>query len=172
MHAAYTARPDRLTTLTLIEPGGALENIRTRALIGLVLRGVRVLKGPGDQVRHLRQLNEWLSPGVELTDREIEFVLTVFTTYRARLPLPGRLDDAALASISTPTLVLLAEQSVLYDVQKAAERARHLLPDVNIEIVPGAGHGLPFQFPELTCDRLLRHVDAHPVAPAAYDKAP
>ena len=119
-------------------------------------------------MRNLKKLNDWLSPGVELTDREIEFVLAVFETFRTRLPLPTRLDDASLASITAPTLVLLAEQTVLYDVPKAAARGlRQLLADVDVEIVPGAGHGLPFQLPELTCDHVLRHVEAHPVGPEA-----
>ena len=162
-HAARTARPHRLVTLTLIEPGGALIRVRPPTLLQLVLRGMWIIKGPGDSVQQLRALNAWLSPGVELTDREIEFVLTVFETYRTHLPLPSALDDAALASISAPTLVLLAEQTVLYDANVAADRARQSLHDVEVEVVPGAGHGLPFQFPELTCDRLLRHIEAHPV---------
>lgn len=159
-HAAHTTTPDRLATLTLIEPGGALLRIRPVVLARLVGRGVLIVSGIVDRERGLRALSEYLSPGVELTDREMELVLTSFRTFRQRLPMPVTLSDDQLRSITTPTLLLLAENTVLYDPAAAAERARRLLPEVEIDIVSGAGHGLPFQFPDLVTARVLTFVDA------------
>ena len=96
-----------------------------------------------------------------MSDDEIELVLTTFRTFRQRLPTPSTLTDDQLRSITTRTLVLLAADTVLYDPAEAAARAR-LLADATVEVVPGAGHGLPFQFPERVAARLVEWVDQAP----------
>jgi len=55
---------------------------------------------------------------------------------------PGVFSDDELKNASTRVLLMLGEQEHLYDPFKAAERARRLLKNVRIEIVPDAGHTL------------------------------
>jgi pimeloyl-ACP methyl ester carboxylesterase len=55
---------------------------------------------------------------------------------------------------------MVGSDSVIADPVVLAERATRIFPDVRVDIVPGAGHGLPFQFPDLTSERILRFVDA------------
>lgn len=64
-----------------------------------------------------------------------------------------------LRGITTPTLLLLAEDTILYDPEAMAERARRLLADVTIDITPKAGHGLAFQYPELVTGHILPFVE-------------
>lgn len=163
LHASLTKRHARLTTVTLIEPGGAIERIPRRLIANMVLRGTRTLIAR-DKHRAVRNFNRWLSGDVEISDEEIDMLLLAFRTFRQRLPTPGRLTDAQLASITAPTLLLLAADTRLYDPEKVAERARRLLNDVHVEIIPGAGHGLPFQYPERTTTRILEFIEAdrHP----------
>jgi pimeloyl-ACP methyl ester carboxylesterase len=160
VHAARTRAPERLRSVVLLEPGGALHSIRRRTLVRLVGWGVGIAVWPFHKAAHLRSFSAWLSPGVELTDTEIEWVLAVFGGFRQHLPVPKALPDEELAKVRTPILLMVGSDSVIADPVVLAERATRIFPDVRVDIVPGAGHGLPFQFPDLTSERILRFVDA------------
>jgi pimeloyl-ACP methyl ester carboxylesterase len=140
--------PGRAATLTLLDPGG-LGRIGARfwawliagGLAGLTPRPVRHrLAGP---VRNATLRNDELMPLLPLTMK-----------FRRRLPMPDTLTDDQLSRITTPTLVLLGEHSVLYPASDAAARLTRTLPDAHVEIVPGASHDLPTHSPELVSDRI------------------
>jgi pimeloyl-ACP methyl ester carboxylesterase len=166
VHAAHTQRPDRLATLTLIEPGGAIERLPRRTLAAILWRGMRTLRAK-DKHQAIRDFNRWLSGDIDITDDEIELVLFAFRNFRQKLPFPKRLPDDQLRRITTPTLLLLGAESRIYaDPAKVAERARRLLPDVTVEITPGAGHGLPLQFPDRITARIVEFAErTHTPAP-------
>ncbi len=157
-HTATTDRADRLATLTLIEPGGAIERIPRRTLASLILRGAGTLWAR-DKQRAIRDFNQWMNGDIELDEDQIELILFVFRNFRQRLPNPGHLADEQLRRITTPTLLLLAENTRIYDPNKVAERARRLLPNVTIDITPNAGHGLAFQYPERIIAQILDFVE-------------
>lgn len=159
LHAALSTRPDRLASLTLIEPGGAIEQIPRRTLAAMIFRAGRTLTAT-DKPQAIRAFNRWLNGDIELTDDEIELVLLAFRTFRQRLPTPKRLSDDRLRSIMTPTLLLLAADTRIFDPRRVASRASRLLPDVQVEIIANAGHGLPFQYPEQTTGRILTFIES------------
>lgn len=159
VHAAHTPRAARLATLTLIEPGGAIERIPRRTLAALVLRAMRTLSAR-DKPRAIRDFNRWMNGNIEITDDEVELVLFVFKHFRQKLPNPDRLSDEQLRSITTPTLLLLAEDTKIYDPARVAKRARRLLPDVKIDVTPDAGHGVVFQYPDKITSSILQFVEA------------
>lgn len=158
LHAAHTPRPERLATLTLIEPGGAIERIPRRTLAALVLRATGTLAAR-DKRRAIRDFNRWMNGDIEITDDEIELVMFVFKHFRQKLPNPDRLTEQQLGSIATPTLLLLAENTRIYDPNRVAVRARRLLPDVSVDLTPDAGHGVVFQYPERITKLILDFVD-------------
>lgn len=158
IHAAHTQRATRLATLTLIEPGGAIERIPRRTLAALILRAMRTLSAR-DKRRAIRDFNRWMNGDIEMIDDEVELVLFVFKHFRQKLPNPDRLSDEQLRSITTPTLLLLAEDTKIYDPARVAERARRLLPDVKIDVTPDAGHGVVFQYPERITTSILEFVE-------------
>jgi pimeloyl-ACP methyl ester carboxylesterase len=51
--------------------------------------------------------------------------------------------DEELQALKSPTLLLIGQQEALYSPEAAAARARHLIPDIQTGIIPGAGHDLP-----------------------------
>ena len=161
VHAAKTRAPQRLSSLVLLEPGGALHSMRRRTLVKFIGWGVGIAVWPVRKEEHLRSFSAWLSPGVELTDVEIEWVLAVFGGFKQHLPTPKALPDEELAKVRTRILLLLGSDSVIADPAAVAEQASRAFPDVEVEIVPGAGHGLPFQFPDLTSEHpSVRRCDA------------
>lgn len=158
LHAALTDRPERLASLILIEPAGAIEQVPRRTLVSMIFRASRTLMA-SDKAEAIREFNRWLNGDMELNDDEIELVLAAFGTYRQRLPSPKRLSADQLRRIATPTLLLLAADSRIYDPGKVADRASRLLTDVTIETTPDAGHGLPFQYPGEVTRRVLTFIE-------------
>jgi pimeloyl-ACP methyl ester carboxylesterase len=159
MFAAETKAPARLRSLVLLEPGGALHKIPRWTLAKLIVWGASIFAWPFGRERRLRALSAWLSPGVELTHAEVEFLLTAFSTYRQHLPVPKALADEELRAVTTPTLLLLGRDTIICDPVAVAARAQRLLPSVEVEIVDGAGHGLPLQMPDLVGTRVLGFID-------------
>jgi pimeloyl-ACP methyl ester carboxylesterase len=159
LHAALADRPERLTTLTLIEPGGAIERVPRRLVASMIVRGARTLLAR-DKHRAFRAFNQWMNGDVEISDDEIELFLLAFRTFRQKLPAPGVLSDDELRRITVPTLLLLAADTRLYDPEKVAARAHRLLPDVCVEIIPDAGHGVLFQYPDQLTARILQFIEA------------
>ena len=154
LHAALSNRSERLATLTLIEPGGAIERVPPPTLISMIFRAARTLLAR-DKPGAIRGFSRWLNGDIDLNDDEIELILTAFGAFRQKLPTPRRLSDEELRGITTPTLLLLAANTRIYDPHRVADRAGHLMPLVEIEITPDAGHGLPFQYPDLVTSRVL-----------------
>lgn len=159
-HAALSARRDRLASVTLVEPGGAIERIPTGFLLNMIGRAM-IAMASRNRTAALARLNRWLNGDVDLTPAQVELIDVSMGTYRQRLPRPGRLGDDELRRITAPTLLMMAEDTKLYDPMKAAERARRLIPDVSIDITPEAGHGLLFQYPKELTARINDFLVAH-----------
>ncbi len=63
--------------------------------------------------------------------------------------------DNELLRITVPTLLLTGDQEVQYDAGDAVFRARTVIPDIDAQIVPNAGHGLPLEQPEEVNGRII-----------------
>ncbi len=161
-HAALSAHRDRIASVTLIEPAGAIERVPAGFLITMIGRAT-IAMASRDRTAALARFSRWLNGDVELTPAQVELLEVSMGTYTQRLPRPGRLDDEELRRITASTLLLMAQDTKLYDPAAAAERAQRLISDVSIDITPNAGHGLLFQYPnELTTqinDFLVAHDD-------------
>ncbi|WP_059050579.1 alpha/beta fold hydrolase [Paenibacillus senegalimassiliensis] len=62
--------------------------------------------------------------------------------------------DVELQLIQAPVLLLIGDQDIQYNVEKAVKRARELIKDVKATVLPQTGHGLPLEKPEVV-NRLL-----------------
>ena len=70
-------------------------------------------------------------------------------SFRRRLPAPPVWTDPDLATITTPVQLLLGAKSALHDSTAVAGRIATAAPSWRIEVVPGTGHALPLEAPEL-----------------------
>ena len=156
---AGMSAPARIGSLTLLEPAAGLRPFRPADGLRGIVAGLPLLTGLGSPHTALVKLSRWVNPETELTELEVQLMLTAIKAHRYRLPFPKVLSDKQLASISMPTLVLLAEKTVINHPREVADRANALLPDVEVEIVPGAGHDLPVARPERVAARILQFVD-------------
>ncbi|HEX3044604.1 MAG TPA: alpha/beta hydrolase [Bacillota bacterium] len=62
--------------------------------------------------------------------------------------------DEELQTLSTPTFVLVGDQEVIYNPQKAIKRAMELIPNCAGEILPQCGHSIPTDQPELLARKM------------------
>ncbi|MCZ7420537.1 alpha/beta fold hydrolase [Verrucosispora sp. WMMA2121] len=143
--AAAVHRPDRLASVTLLDPGGLQKvpfrfyaNIIAGALATMAPRRTRAWFAHRLANHALIESPEQLAP-----------IMIAARHWRTQRPSARRFDDEELRSIPVPVLLLVAGRSSLLRPHEAVARAQALIPSVRAEIVPGAGHGLPLERPEL-----------------------
>jgi pimeloyl-ACP methyl ester carboxylesterase len=78
----------------------------------------------------------------------------------ARGVFPFGFRDDELRQLSMPTLLLEGEQNPVYSVQSAIDRARELIPQIQAEIIAGAGEMLPIEQPDAVNRRLTEDIRA------------
>ncbi|SEK66315.1 alpha/beta fold hydrolase [Nonomuraea pusilla] len=153
--AVYGA--DRLASITLLDPGG-LQKVPARFLAGAIA-GLFAMALP-------RRWRPWLARvlanhALIAPPRMTAPILLGTRTYRPSYrPAARPFTDDELRSARVPALVLLGGRSTLLSPRKALARVRALVPGVRAEIVPGAGHGLPLEAPDLVNARILRFIDS------------
>ncbi|MEV3961431.1 alpha/beta hydrolase [Nocardia sp. NPDC050193] len=148
-------RSDRLATLTMLEPSAStFAKPRPSLLFKFLVAGMRPTP------ERMRKFNKWLMPGFELDDEE--FAMACATTeFRPGMPWDRPFTDKQLALITVPTLVLFGAETVVNDVEHAADRARRHIRSAEVEIYPGVGHDLLWANPEQVIPRYLTFVGDH-----------
>jgi pimeloyl-ACP methyl ester carboxylesterase len=63
--------------------------------------------------------------------------------------------DEELRGVKNSTLLLIGQQESLYDPVAAIERAKRLIPNIQAELIPHAGHELPGGQPETVNRKIL-----------------
>lgn len=149
---------DRVASLVAIDSAGTIERVKLQFLGSMAWAGLRAAVGVPDALRHFAQR---MTPGVEFPDVWWEMVTVGARGFRHALPMPKKVTDDDLRRLTTPTLLYMAGNSEVYDARKAAERAEALMPDVEIVVVDGAQHGLPFTHADRVWPDVLDFVDRH-----------
>ncbi|GAA2235165.1 carboxylesterase [Promicromonospora sukumoe] len=155
-HATLVAlhAPDRVASVSLIEPNGVVTRTPFRALVRMLRFGVN----PTDE--GWRRMSEWLAPGTHPTDAE-RACMKAAQGYRTAAGWARPLKDAELASLAPPLLALYGERSVVSEPYAARRRLAERLPSAEVEIFPGAGHGVRGQVPDRVAARVSRFVARH-----------
>ena len=127
--------PQRVASLTLIDSGG----LAPFRLVRFMLWGMPMLLG-SLAPRRLREHLARTRPMLE-DPRVMQMALHAQRNHPFRLPKAEPLTDDELRAISAPTAVLVAEKSAPFDSKVQAERAQ-LIPNADVEVIPGAKHEL------------------------------
>ncbi|WET82869.1 alpha/beta hydrolase [Amycolatopsis sp. QT-25] len=149
--------PERLRTLTLIDPvltfGGLTAGLVVRATLAAI-------PGVGRWARP--SFLHWISGGAEVdtTDPVARVIDEGMRTYRIALPSPRLITDAQLRSLRMPVLALIAGRSVIHHPDRAAARARELLPRGQVELWPSATHAIAGEAADEVNARILRFLAA------------
>ena len=147
-HAIDT--PGRIAALTLLDPAGFAHPgprfyrwMITGALAGLA-------------PRPLRPRLARLVANHTVLESELMSLALPAAGYRRRLPPATLFTDDDLHRLRRPAQFLLGARSALHDSRQVADRLADRAPNALVEIVPGAGHALPMDQPDLVTDRILR----------------
>lgn len=161
-HAALAALhlPDRLASVTLVEPGGVFTKPRIRVLLTMLWFGLR---GKSDE--NLRRMSEWLSPGVTLSPAQLRLVKLALG-FPMAIGWARLLKDVELRSITTPALIIYGGATIVADPAAARTRIEANMPDAEVEIYPGRGHGVLMEIPGVVGARIMDFVRRHDRAAA------
>jgi pimeloyl-ACP methyl ester carboxylesterase len=150
LHAIHA--PARTASLCLLDPAGfARPGVRfygwllASALAGLAPARIR------------RQAARLIANGT-LNETELLRIIRPAVSYRRALPPDQVLTDDQLRALTAPALLLLGARSSLHNPAAVRDRAAALMPNAHSEIVPGTGHSLPVERPELTVTRITEFV--------------
>jgi pimeloyl-ACP methyl ester carboxylesterase len=148
--------PDRLASITAFDPPGALGRPSSAFVIKILPDSLLAKFAKSDKALHrlIRLLNNGTLPAQPL----LELSVAGLRTFRAQQPYPKRMSDDVLRMIDTPTLLLFCERSPVNRAERASERSRRLIADVETEVIPDAGHMLAVEKPELFTTRVLRFI--------------
>ncbi|WP_037673774.1 alpha/beta fold hydrolase [Streptomyces griseus] len=129
-------RPDRLASVTLLDPGG-LEKVGLRFFVW-IFASLFASFAP----KALRpRLAAWLEQPVLVVPQLRTMIHRARRAYRIRRPAPLPLSEADLATVHTPLYLVLGERSLLVHPRRQLERVPRLVPGARAEIVMSTGHG-------------------------------
>ena len=147
--------PERLEKVVLLAPGATV----LRPPAGFWLRVIALAIA---RQRGLRAFFRWIFADMARADPQwmdstIELLsLNMRSIQRHKTPIPPVLTDAEWGSLRPPTLFLAGENEVIYSAEKAVRRLKRVAPQVTAEIIPGAGHDLPFRQTATVNKRILQ----------------
>jgi pimeloyl-ACP methyl ester carboxylesterase len=144
------AEPARVSKVVVSSPAAGFVALRKSFFLQLLL----LLLLPGQSATE--RIMHWIFDDRLLLDHPVIRQFTVgFRSLNSRIHVyPKVFADSALAGIQAPLYLLLGEKEVCYNPESAAQRARRVLRNVSVEIVPDAGHMLVMERPEIVNPRI------------------
>lgn len=129
------SQPDRVEKMALLCPGGIVPDRMSFLLKAVVYS----LAG-----KHSKQSMMRLLYGDQTVPEGVDDIMELITkNFKSRVGvLPLFTDEELRRLASTPMLILGGAKDALRDHTKIAARLKNILPDVQVEIVPGAGHAV------------------------------
>jgi pimeloyl-ACP methyl ester carboxylesterase len=103
----------------------------------------------------------WLVQGMTVKgfhsgDPESEQIIAGAMYLRSRIPFRPVFSDDEFAGLKIPVLLMVGAAESMYNAGSAVERARQLIPHIQAGIIPGAGHMLTTDQPEVVLSHILR----------------
>lgn len=137
-------RPGRAASVVLLDPAMTFATIPVKTIVASM---AMYLPGVPDAV--LRRVLRWIAGGAELDDAPVVAALIAAgsTDFKLRTPMPKPFTDDQLRTLDVPVLALIAGRSVIHDADRAAARARNLLPRGQVELWPDASHAINGEYP-------------------------
>ena len=133
-------RPERLASVTLIDPAQTFATIPLGTVVRSIPASVRWLP------RSWRDaFGSYTANGAPVEHEPVaDMIEAGMQTYALALPQPALLEPR----LPVPTLVILAGRSVMHDSAAAAANARRLNPTATVLTYPDASHAISGEYPE------------------------
>jgi pimeloyl-ACP methyl ester carboxylesterase len=147
--------PERVRKLVLLGPMGLPTR---RSTVGVLLPILSLVLHPTDA--KLKKMTRRCLGDGERVNRELSSWTEIAFRCHARTGQPLHIPGAELALIRSPTLVFLGGRDGLIGSATAAAHRARKIPSCEIEILPGAGHIMNVDEPELIGARSVEFLDA------------
>lgn len=165
-HSLALFAPERVHRLVLLAPAAGIPP-RTRwakLLLSLML--------PLPESYKRKVIGQLLGRGAANSETWMSYLLAA-STCRPKLSPPAKFSDEQLRQTRVPTLFLVGDEEVVYaSIEETLARARRCLPDVQAEVIVGAGHLLSVDQPKLVNARILHFLEGAGLEPIPADKSP
>lgn len=151
------AAPRRVRALALLDPTQCFAGYRP----GYLLRSVPLLTRPS--AARAEAFLRWETGGAPVDPAWLHVAGLAADVPRARPVRPRRPRRARLEGLAVATLVVLAERSRAHNIRRVAAGATASVPDVRVEVLPGASHhSIPVQHPGALARLLLGFLQGVP----------
>jgi pimeloyl-ACP methyl ester carboxylesterase len=144
--------PERTKKLALVDPPASLQPLPfsffLHSLFPMIIHPTR---------RSLQRYFRWLTRGNRgMNTGWGQTMVLGILNWKPQPPIRVKpFTDEQLRACQAPTLLLVAERSVLYEPSTAIKRATQLIPNLTAEIVPDASHGLVYEHADLINNRIV-----------------
>ncbi|MBN2352888.1 MAG: alpha/beta hydrolase [Spirochaetales bacterium] len=106
--------------------------------------------GMNPSIKNVTKYFEYITgPGREINPQYVEYVSRIIKGTSKKIIKHRRFSDSELASIKRPVLLLFGEYEVCNDYKAVMARAGKVFSDIEMKVIPGTGHGLQGEDPEL-----------------------
>jgi pimeloyl-ACP methyl ester carboxylesterase len=149
-------QPERVSRAVLLDPAASFEGMSfaflRHSFIPFMVHPTR--KG-------LVNYFTWMLRGYHVNEQWGELMIQGILNTRPQPPIRASVfSDAALQDLHVPMMLLIGEQSVIYNPQRVYQRARQLIPNIQAEIIPDASHALNAQAAQLVNEHILQFCQA------------
>ncbi|HEY5820729.1 MAG TPA: alpha/beta hydrolase [Propionibacteriaceae bacterium] len=136
-----TRHPERVQTLTLLEPVFVFQGLRWQVYAASMPASLPFLPKRWREA----MLRDFGGGPVDLDDPVTRMISDATEHYASALPQPTRIIEAQLAGWPMPVYAALAENSFMHDAAAAAEVAQTSVRDATVRLWPGTTHSLPME---------------------------
>ena len=144
-------QPKRVERIVLLDPAASLEKV-SGAFLRHSFIPIMVHPTRSGLIKYFR----WMTQGYVVDPDWGELMLQGILNTSPQPPIrPVPFTDLELQSVKIPVLLLIGERSVIYNPQRVYQRATHLIPNIQAEIIPEASHVLNAEKAELVNTRIL-----------------
>lgn len=150
------AAPHRVQSLMLLAPGGCFAKFRLSFMFHFLFPMLFPTRA------RLHRTFQWLSATGQVIDERLAdqmFLAVKHFKFPKGGIFPTVFSDEELRGLRLPTLLLVGEHEVLYDATAALNRARRLIPGIDAELIPEAGHLLIMEQAEKVNRRMVAFLE-------------
>jgi pimeloyl-ACP methyl ester carboxylesterase len=129
-----TTRPERVTRLVLLAPGGVMP-----ARPSFILKAV-IFSWLGHW--GVERINRMVSGKNPIHPEAVKFMDAIFTHFKARVGKEYLFSDEELKRLNMPTLLIGGSEDALIPMESVVPRMQKCVPSLEAVLMPGLGHAL------------------------------
>jgi pimeloyl-ACP methyl ester carboxylesterase len=138
-----TARPERVTRLVLLAPGGVVP-VRASFLLRVLPLSLLGRRG-AEAINGITFGNTPIHPEVAA------YMNVIMSNFKPRIGALPNYSDEELARLTMPTLLIVGAQDALFPSERTAARLEQFVPNLTVQMLPEMGHVLHGLASDIAC---------------------